>query len=243
MRKLTFCLAFLLLLFSASNVGAALIEITKDGEISWNVLSSEAIALEVPKRASLEVKDVAEDRYPDPETKVTMIRDNDRIEMNIATREGERIRDVTNYQDDLIEIEERGEVATFKIRIVEEKFIIEQQGVLAITEFPINIDARKAEVSVVTPSGQRYLAVLPREAVNSAFRAKAVTKLPAGQEIILDEGSSGELSYIISGERVINLLNLFDFGIPVTAFVSATTGEVLSVDQPTWLRILGFLFE
>jgi hypothetical protein len=37
-------------------------------------------------------------------------------------------------------------------------------------------------------------------------------------------------------------LNLFELDIPVSTSVSALTGEILSVDQPTWLKVLGFMF-
>src|SRR4030067_966830 len=51
-----------------------------------------------------------------------------------------------------------------------------------------------------------------------------------------------DVSYLIAGDRVINLFNLIKINIPVTTKISASTGEILSVEQPMWLKVLGFMF-
>ena len=148
---------------------------------------------------------------------------------------------MTNYQDEIVEIEERPEVERFTISLSEGKFIIDQGGILAETYFTINIEPKTAELTLETPSGFRYLSILPREAVETILRAKTINRLKEGSKLIISE-QNRELSYEIFGDRVIDVFNLVEYSVPVSSRVSASTGEILSVNQPTWLRILGFLF-
>jgi len=120
--------------------------------------------------------------------------------------------------------------------------LIEEEGTMALTDFPIKIDPKRAELSVATSTGQRILPFLPKEAFEAALRARVISKLKSGETMQLTEGEQGKLAYQIPGERTLNFLNLFELDIPVSTSVSALTGEILSIDQPAWLRILGFVF-
>jgi len=109
------------------------------------------------------------------------------------------------------------------------------------TDYPININPKKNEISVQTPSGIRFLSVLPVEAAESILRARVMTRL-TGEKTFLLEGERGELVYEMNGEKVLNIFNLLDYPVEVKTKVSVLTGEIVEIDQPTWLRIVSFLF-
>ena len=124
------------------------------------------------------------------------------------------------------------------VGIKDNKFALEQEGAVALTDFPINIDPKENRLSVVTSSGRKYLAILPLEAVNTALRAKALTNLQGNLTIVEDEK---DVLYELTGIRKVNLFNFYNLEVPVTARVSASTGEVFTKDQPVWVRVLGFI--
>lgn len=235
---------FLLLFFlSSSVVAASLVTVKNDGEIVWAVLSSQdEVALEIPRRDFLEVKDISAGTKPSSDVKISLTRTTDGVLLKVESDLEEKELDVTGYSDGLVEIEERAQSRQVRIGLDQDKFSIEQEGVVALTEFPLMIDSESAELSVVTISGTKYLSVLPLQAVESTLRSQVINRFSRGQRIPLVEGEHGELTYVIQGHRSINIFNLFNHKVPVSTYVSASTGEILSVDQPTWLKILGFLF-
>lgn len=244
MKKFAFLfvlvLSFFLLSFTPAKATALLV-IDNDGGVIWKVLSSQdSISLGIPQREFLEIKNIAVTNTSS-DTKITLEKDGENINLNVATNEGEKSLDVTSWQDDLIEIEERGETQRVTIRVLGEEFSIEQKGISAVTSYPININPNKNEISVLTPSGTRFLSILPIEAAESALRAKTMNRL-TNQKIALVEGEKRELIYIIKGERLLNIFNLLEYPIEVETQVSALTGEIVQVEQPVWLKVLGFLF-
>jgi hypothetical protein len=243
MKKFIFILAFSVL-FCLSTVAAkaeSLLLVNENGEVVWKVLSStDSISLSIPQREYLEVTDVAASSETTSDAKISLEKENGSISLSIDSSEGSRSLDVTNWQDDLIEIEERGETKKLAIRITDGEFSIEQNGISVTTSYPINIDPKRNEISVQTPSGARFLSVLPIEAAESALRAKVITKF-TGEKASLVEGDRGELVYVFNGEKILNLFNLLDYPVEVAVNVSVLTGEIVHVEQPPWLRVLSFL--
>jgi len=241
MKRIIFSF-FFLFLFSVSNVQAeSLLIIDNQGDVVWKVLSStDSVSLSMPQREYLEVTDVAVGDALD-NTKISLAKDGENINLNIASSEGDKSLDVTNWQDDLIEIEERGETQRLVIKVSNGEFSIEQKGIVVTTDYPININPKKNEISVQTPSGIRFLSVLPIEAAESILRAGVMTRL-TGERTSLLEGERGELVYEMNGEKVLNIFNLLDYPVEVKTKVSVLTGEIVEIDQPTWLRIVSFLF-
>lgn len=230
------------LLFIPEEASASLVVVNNDGTVTLNVLSSQASNLTSPKRESVEIKKLAYDGGFPYGSQVSLLKNDDKVELEVE--EGEEIKklDVTDFSDDLIEIEEREEVQKIKIKLKGDKFGITQGKIEAQTEYPIMIDPKNAEISVSTPSGTRFLSILPGEALISSFRSKSISDLGKERNILLMEEGSGVLVYKIDGVRAINVFNLFEYKVPVSANISATNGEVVSVDQPPWLKVLGFLF-
>jgi hypothetical protein len=239
-----FTLIFLLFCFlTPPSVNAGLVLIDKQGEIVWRVLSSQDyIALGIPKRETIEVKELAEKTTPSSDAKISLKRSGEKVFLNVESEGEEKELDVTNYEEELVEIEERGESQTVRIGVLDEKFSIEQRGVIALTHFPINIDSKSAELSVVTPSGARFLSMLPYGAVESVLRARVINKLTEDRKINLSEGDRGELLYTISGFRLIDVFDILSYPVDVTVKVSASTGEIVNIDQPLWLKVFGFIF-
>lgn len=222
-------------------VDASLLLINKEGRIILKVLSSQDThGLEIPRREYLAIKAVA-DQTSDSDAEVSLSKLDGKVTLDVSGSTGQKSLDVTNYQDEIVEIEERPEVERFTISLDEGKFIINQDGISAETYFTININPQTAGLTLETPSGFRYLSILPKEAVETILRAKTINRLKEGSRLVISE-QNRELSYEIFGDRVIDIFNLVEYSVPVSSQVSASTGEILSVNQPTWLRILGFLF-
>jgi len=222
---------------------AAVLTLTADGGVVWKVLSSESeITLVPPERTSLEVKNIV-DATPPPEDTVIMLEKNDgKLSLKVTGGNTPREIDVTDINQDIIEIEQGNEPQKIKILASGEDFVISQKGVFAQTSYPIQINPKSHELSVQTPSGLRYIAVLPHEAVENAVKANVLNVLSSGGKIILSEDQKGELEYTITGERVVNILKLIEFTVPVDTSVSASNGRILEINQPVWFSLIGFLF-
>lgn len=234
----TLSLFLFLFLFSPTEAKAALVHVQTDGNIIVNVLGAEdSIALGIPKKESLQIKQIASSDTSNT-SQVSLDQEDGKISLNVATTEGQKSMDVTGYKDSLIEIEERSQANKVQIGLLDGKFSITEKGIVATTEFPISIDPGSASINVSAPSGVRYLAILPFEAYQSLVKARIISTING--QLTISEGDKGELSYTIPGQKIINVFNLFSYPVDVNTTVSASTGEVLSIDEPVWLKVLGF---
>jgi hypothetical protein len=231
--SILFIFLFCFLFLGRAGVQASIVTIDKNGQVTVKVLAS---------RSDLSIKEIKEEEGTPSDSQVSLTRANGKIALSITSEEGERNIDISNLGGDLVEIEERPQVKNIKIGIDNGQFTISQEDVLALTTFPISIDPEEARVSLLTPSGQRFLSVFPKDALESGLRAKAMTKLKKGSKILIAEVDARELVYELDGERTINLFNLVSLDIPVRATISAFTGEIVNVEQPAWLKVLGFVF-
>ncbi|CAN5339086.1 hypothetical protein BH10PAT1_BH10PAT1_4620 [soil metagenome] len=222
---------FLLILFlssfflflSSNQAFAALITINAKGQAISQVLGD----------STIEVKKVADNISPTPDSQISLASVDGTVKLNGV--------DVTNVKDTLVEIEARSNSSELKIGQSNGKFNIEENGVIADTSFPITVDPAKNELTVDTNSGSRLLSVLPYEATLSLTRAKLINKV-VNNKITLNESSNGVLQYEINGTRDVNLFNVASIKANVNSIVSASTGEIIKVDEPQWLKFFGFLF-
>ena len=118
---------------------------------------------------------------------------------------------------------------------------LEEAGIVAVTNFPINIDSKNAEISVKTDSGEHFIAVSPVEAYQYVLRAKNISKL-TGEDIVITERNLGEITYEIPGEKTLNFFGLVNYDVPVKVSVSTLTGEITNLDTEVWMRVLNFFF-
>lgn len=235
---LTITIILPLFILMSSDVGASLLSIDKDGEITWKVLSEQDdSSLDVPTHSYIEVKRIADaDVSANPSIELT--KSGDKMNLSVIDDSEEREIDISNTQGDIVEIEERPEIQKINIGIKENKFSLRQKGVLALTEFPIKIDPVSARLAVGTSSGDRYLSVLPYEAVQGVLRTKLISRVNDNTLEIVENDS--ELQYAFSGEKVFNILDFYEYAIPVSLKVSATTGETVSIEGPDWYKVIGF---
>jgi hypothetical protein len=196
----------------------AFITVTPNGKIISQVLGD----------STLKVKSVAQNLAP-ANSLISLNNLGGKIELNNT--------DVTSLKEDLVEVESRGNVNDLKIRANGNNFSIEEQDVIANTQFPITIDPTKAELSVSTDTGMRLVSVLPFEATQVLLRGKKIDKL-SSNEISLNEDNKGQLQYAITGVKNINIFNFATVKANVNSKVSATTGEILKIDEPQWLKVL-----
>jgi hypothetical protein len=203
------------------------------------VLASE-IALGV-ERPDIEVKNVSNQETSGKES-VFLRRDGEKVELSLKQGDQERTMDVTGYVKELVEVQADVAPESVKIANSGSDFLISQKGVSARTSYSIYIDPTNREISLETPSGKKYLNTLPYEAVLGVIKANVLSKLNSNNEVSINEQEGGELLYYVSGEKVLNLVNLVEYSVPVNASVSVSTGQVVKVDEPVWLKVLGFLF-
>ncbi len=236
-------LTLIFLVFGVSSASASLVTITQDGEIVINVLSvDDSITLDVPEAESFEITEIAESS--DDENAIVLIeREGGQISMTISSPEiGYKKLDVTNYEDDLVEIEERDRAKVIKLGVVGDRLSIEQRNITALTSLPINIDPTRKELSLTTSSGRRYVSILPQEAVDSLMRTKLISTYNPDSELEIVEDESGNAVYLIEGKKIVDVFNVYDYEIDVAARMSATTGELIGIDNPEWLKYFNFLF-
>jgi hypothetical protein len=234
MKKLVLglSLTLLLALLHPTSAKASIITINNKGEVVLNVLASE-IALGTPQKQTIEVNKVANNLPSNQQ--LVLKKDNGKVSLSSGSNTA---LDVTNWKDDLIDIEQRGEVSRVSISLDNGSFLINQQGVSATTDYPIKIDPQENKIMVETAQGNKFLAVLPFDAAQSALRTKAITKV-SNQPFLLSEEDSN-LSYTVSGDKELNLFHIYNLKIPVQAKISASTGEVYSTNEPVWLKIVSY---
>ena len=204
---------------------ASLINIKPDGKVIVNVLGAkDSIAMYVPKRQSLSVNGENIEIFRDGETFKLALNDSN--------------LDITQYQDNLIEIEETPEKERVKISLVDGKFKIEQEGIAVLTSFPIEIDPSVRQISVKTETGKKYLAILPKEASAILLRSKLVDKVDANWNLL--EEQDGVLVYKLKGNKTVNIFNISKYSSEIETQVSAADGVVIGSNEPVWLKILSF---
>ena len=242
LKYLLFILFFVLLFcFSSENVKASFVVITSGGEVVVNVLSFEDDNSLGVSRNKIEITEVF-DKDPDEGSKIYFKREDGSVKLNISTNSSKESFDVTNAGEDIIEIEERPKVEKITIGIKDNKFLISQRDVSVETSYEIGIDPETVGITLTTPSGLRYLSILPSQAAQTILRSKVINRLDGDKTITLEEDAQGELAYHIYGKRIINLFDLVEYKVPVNAKVSASTGEISQIDQPVWLQLVGFIF-
>jgi hypothetical protein len=239
MKKFFLVFAFsVLFILSTSSVRAGLITIESDGEVVWNVLADEtSLTAEIPRSSYIEIKDAAKTK-PGKDSKLLLTQKDGKVSLAVEGEGYEKELDVTSWEDDLIEIEERPESQSMRIRLEDNGFGLVQKGIKALTDYPVSVDAKESKIFLSTSTGKRTLSVLPFQAVQSLYKAKVITNLQGDSIDLVEE--DGSLNYVVSGEKYVNLFNVYQYPVLIKAKVSATTGEVENVEAPVWYQVLGY---
>jgi hypothetical protein len=221
-------------------VDAKVITITQEGEVVWNVLSDkDSLALEVADSPGFEVREVA-NLSPKRNAKISLEKTESGVGLTILSNSGEETINLENTQTNIIEIEERPQVNKISIGADENDFLIRQGSVLARTSYPIEIDSESAALAVKTQTGEKYIYIMPKTAVDGLLRAKTVSVVNAEKEIRITE-EEGILVYKVSGEKYLNLFNVYTYPVDVEASISTTTGEIVRTNTPIWLSVVSYL--
>ena len=243
MRKfsLAIIIIFLLFILGIKDTQASILIIDKEGNVILNVLSEENSSQDSSQKGSLRITSAPNEvKYAD--AKVSLNKEKGKVFLSVLSPSGGKNFDVTNYNDRILEIEERPAVEKLSISLSNGQFLISQGGVSAETYYQIEVDPKSARLALETPTGYKFLTILPRQAVDSLVRAKIATTFTSQNKVSIFEDTSGNLYYEIEARKVIPIFNIYDYDFPVKARVSATTGEIISIDEPTWLKFFGFLF-
>jgi len=243
MRRLAILVVVLVCFFaSASGVKASMITVNSKGAAVWNVLGeSDSLTLDVVKPSAVSIKEINGNQETQ-NANIALLISEGTVNLNVKSEDQNKTLQLRDFSGDLVQVEQRPQVASFKIFYKDGNFVFKQGEISASTSYPVKIDSANARVSLQTPSGELNLGILPKDAVDDLVRAKVISKINGQQKIILGEQVNGQLAYNIPGIKTINLFNVTNLDVDVVGNVSATTGEILSVDQPVWLRILGFVF-
>ncbi len=239
MKKFVSFFLFLLVFhFSATNVEAGLVTINKEGEVIINVLSySDKLSLEISEKSKLDVSKVVNEPSEEGDT-LSLYKEGEQVNLTISGEDETKNLDITGWENEIIEIEEREDSSKLRILLIDGKFAIEQDGFVATTEYPIDVDAKNNNLSLITPTGSVHLSILPLGAAETLLKSKTLTTVTNAS---LVEKEAGKLVYEISGEREISLFNIFNYSVEVKAQISVLTGEILFVDQPVWLKAISIL--
>lgn len=139
-----------------------------------------------------------------------------------------------------IEVKDGTNKSKIKIRSGKNQFEFQQEGTKFSVEsdFPLSVNPTTRELTVNTPTGSRIVAILPEQAVDNMLASGIVTTTTG---VDLKTESDGSLSYDIDGTKNEKLLGVFDIAIQKNLIISAQTGQVLTVNQSTFSKILDFL--
>ncbi len=238
MKKfLTIIVVAFLFVITAKNTKAKLLTVNNEGEVVWNVLSLQDEVWVDNEIEDFSVRQVTQVNSVGNEL-INISQKDGEVKLSVGSGESTKEINLDNTNQELIEIEERQATQKLLIGKRDGHFTIQQSGITVNTLLPIQINPKTAKLSLTTSSGENYLYVLPRDAIRSILRTKVITDTKGDLELTEVNDS---LVYKIPGEKVIPLLNLYNYSFAFDSYVSAQTGELVSVDAPTWYKIFGFL--
>lgn len=228
MKLKIFLAFFVLFLTLPQKATATLIQKDINNKINFKVLGTNSFDLE---SAANTVGNLISD--------VSVKFENNNLVFSINKSENDI--DLEEFEGDFLEVERENESERVIIAARENNFYIKQRGVLAATSYKINIDNKSDALVLSTETGDRYVSVFPYEAVEPLLKTDILDDINTKGEIELTELEEGELVYLVKGTKKHNIFDLFYMPADVTVEVSANTGKVLTIDAPSWSRILSIL--
>ncbi len=226
--------ALFILFLLPKTVSASLVEVSDDGGVTVNVLSYEDSLL--VEETDIEVKRIASEENKTT-SNISISKTGEKVSMRVGV---DKNFDVTNIKDDLVEVEARPDTKKVKVSYDGNAFLITEESITASTTLPIVIDPVSGKFLLETGEGRKFLGVLPQEAAKSILKTKIINKVAKKPIKIVDE--NGKLSYLIDGEKVVSLFEFYDFRLPISTRISATTGEIESIEAPEWLKFISVIF-
>lgn len=203
-----------------------------------------------------------------PAGKIQIERVGDQIEV-LSPLGREQVEAIEGVE--VVEIEESAQMRGVKVRVRGDALEIEHRRIGALTHFPLSVNTETNELTVTTPTGSRVVTVLPDQAVANMLQSNIfdflLSQRPPLESFIESEGpegptgivapepetpevvedielaeEAGVLTYRMRGVKQAKFLGFLPFQFLVEAAVSAETGELVSLEQPSFYRFFGFLF-
>lgn len=123
---------------------------------------------------------------------------------------------------------------------------IKRASVSAETVFPLSIDPITHELTITTPSGVKQVTVLPDQAVHALIESKLMTNVASQSSTDSAETTqvatltelNNQAVFEIQGVSQKHFFGLFPVGFAKTAFVSATTGQVVQLNESALNKLL-----
>lgn len=175
---------------------------------------------------------------------------DDRIVIKAETEEGEEVED-----QEIVKIVDRLDKTGIKIATEGGKLLVTRNQIGALSNFPLQVDLNTNQLIVTTPTGTKTVTTLPDQAVQNMLAANVISRL--GPQAIVEAAKTGQVAtvsgiiqlglrndvpvYEIPGIRDFKLLGFILVSAPVTAVVSAETGDLVTTEQPLITRIVDLL--
>ncbi len=177
------------------------------------------------------------------------IRDG-RVTIKAETEEGEGVE-----EQELVKIVDRLDKTGIKVATEGGRLLVVRNQIGASSNFPLQVDLATNQLIVTTPAGIKTVTTLPDQAVQNMLAANVISRLgPAALVEAAREGQVATVSgiiqlglrnnvpvYEIPGIRDFKLLGFIPVSAPVTAVVSAETGDLVTTEQPLLTRIVDLL--
>lgn len=189
------------------------------------------------------------------------------VKVRYELRDGQLKVKVENEEEDENEVENEDEQEEIenaeneledediKIATLSGKLVLTKNKVAASTTFPLFVNPETKQLTVITPAGEKVVAVLPDQAVKNMLAANVISRL--SQTGLASGAISGELSsvqdiinlgirndfpvYEISGVKEFKLFGFIPVSSSRTAVVSAETGVLITTEQSLLTNIFDLL--
>lgn len=175
----------------------------------------------------------------------------------VLRAENEAGEDVELSDDDLGKLEdavgeELDDDATLA-QTTDNQLSVTKNQVTAVTDFPLAIDVATKQLIITTPDGQKTVTILPDQAVQNLLATGIVNTVEQNTDTASQkqpetlngnvklEIRNNKVVYKINGVKTHRMLGFIPVTTPVTAFVSADTGNTVAKQQSVLTNIVDLL--
>lgn len=185
------------------------------------------------------VKKIEEKAKEDKQKNIERIKLSNKkgLEVSMASKSGE----LDKSEETDVEMETEHGLVSFK-NSKDGGLDINQGGVSAQTDLPLNIDPKTKTVSIDNNGDSLELKTLPEDALKSISNGQVLDSSPSGTPDKLQIAvENGKLIYKINDNKSEKMFGLFSISIPKEVTLSGDTGQVLEIKQSVLSKILDFL--
>lgn len=167
-----------------------------------------------------------------------------RVTIKAETEEGQGIP-----EQELFKIVDRADKSGIKVATAGGELLVSRNNIGATSNFPLRVDLNTNQLIVTTPAGTKVVTILPDQAVQNMLAANVISRLGpsaltqvASVSGVIQLGEQNNIPvYEIPGIKQFNLLGFIPVERPITAVVSAETGELITTQQSLFTRVVDLL--